>query len=74
MAGAPNFAAKAAMDSFAVSHAAELARFNIETSIVVAAASRVAWSARCRFAASPGVGRCGSLLRTRWCILAVVCF
>ena len=32
---APYFAAKAAMDSFAVSYAAELARFNIETSIVV---------------------------------------
>ncbi|MFF2328606.1 MULTISPECIES: SDR family NAD(P)-dependent oxidoreductase [unclassified Streptomyces] len=32
---APYFAAKAAMDAFAVSYAAELARFNIETSIVV---------------------------------------
>lgn len=32
---APYFAAKAAMDSLAVSYAAELARFNIETSIVV---------------------------------------
>lgn len=32
---APYFAAKAAMDSFAVSYATELARFNIETSIVV---------------------------------------
>ncbi|MEU3979241.1 SDR family NAD(P)-dependent oxidoreductase [Streptomyces sp. NPDC026672] len=32
---APYFAAKAAMDSFAVSYAAELARFGIETSIVV---------------------------------------
>lgn len=32
---APYFAAKAAMDSFAVSYASELARFNIETSIVV---------------------------------------
>jgi NAD(P)-dependent dehydrogenase (short-subunit alcohol dehydrogenase family) len=32
---APYFAAKAAMDALAVSYAAELARFNIETSIVV---------------------------------------
>ncbi|MCZ4100622.1 SDR family oxidoreductase [Streptomyces sp. So13.3] len=32
---APYFAAKAAMDSLAVSYAAELARFDIETSIVV---------------------------------------
>ena len=32
---APYFAAKAAMDAFAVSYAAELARFNVETSIVV---------------------------------------
>ncbi|RSM84671.1 oxidoreductase [Streptomyces sp. WAC 01325] len=32
---APYFAAKAAMDSLAVSYAAELARWNIETSIVV---------------------------------------
>jgi NAD(P)-dependent dehydrogenase (short-subunit alcohol dehydrogenase family) len=32
---APYFAAKAAMDSLAVSYAAELARFNIETTIVV---------------------------------------
>ena len=32
---APYFAAKAAMDSLAVSYAAELARFGIETSIVV---------------------------------------
>jgi NAD(P)-dependent dehydrogenase (short-subunit alcohol dehydrogenase family) len=32
---APYFAAKAAVDAFAVSYAAELARFNIETSIVV---------------------------------------
>ncbi|MEV7678442.1 SDR family oxidoreductase [Streptomyces sp. NPDC088341] len=32
---APYFAAKAAMDSLAVSYAAELARFNIETSIIV---------------------------------------
>lgn len=32
---APYFAAKAAMDSFAVSYAAELARFGIETSIIV---------------------------------------
>ncbi|MCF3965178.1 SDR family oxidoreductase [Streptomyces fuscigenes] len=32
---APYFAAKAAMDAFAVSYAAELARFNIETTIVV---------------------------------------
>jgi NAD(P)-dependent dehydrogenase (short-subunit alcohol dehydrogenase family) len=32
---APYFAAKAAMDSMAVSYAAELARFNIETTIVV---------------------------------------
>jgi NAD(P)-dependent dehydrogenase (short-subunit alcohol dehydrogenase family) len=32
---APYFAAKAAMDAFAVSYAAELARFGIETSIVV---------------------------------------
>jgi NAD(P)-dependent dehydrogenase (short-subunit alcohol dehydrogenase family) len=31
----PYFAAKAAMDSLAVSYAAELARFNIETTIVV---------------------------------------
>ena len=32
---APYFAAKAAMDAVAVSYAAELARFGIETSIVV---------------------------------------
>jgi NAD(P)-dependent dehydrogenase (short-subunit alcohol dehydrogenase family) len=32
---APYFAAKAAMDAFAVSYAAELARFDIETTIVV---------------------------------------
>ena len=32
---APYFAAKAGMDSLAVSHAAELARFGIDTSIVV---------------------------------------
>ncbi|MEU9011897.1 SDR family oxidoreductase [Streptomyces sp. NPDC048479] len=32
---APYFAAKAAMDSLAVSYAAELARFNIETTIIV---------------------------------------
>ncbi|WP_328852329.1 SDR family oxidoreductase [Micromonospora globbae] len=32
---APYFAAKAAMDSLAVSYAAELARFNIDTSIIV---------------------------------------
>src|SRR3954452_20765976 len=32
---APYFAAKAAMDSLAVSYAAELARFGIDTSIVV---------------------------------------
>jgi NAD(P)-dependent dehydrogenase (short-subunit alcohol dehydrogenase family) len=32
---APYFAAKAAMDSFAVSYAAELARFGVETSIIV---------------------------------------
>jgi NAD(P)-dependent dehydrogenase (short-subunit alcohol dehydrogenase family) len=32
---APYFAAKAAMDAFAVSYAAELARFGIETTIVV---------------------------------------
>jgi NAD(P)-dependent dehydrogenase (short-subunit alcohol dehydrogenase family) len=32
---APYFAAKAAMDALAVSYAAELARFNVETSIIV---------------------------------------
>jgi NAD(P)-dependent dehydrogenase (short-subunit alcohol dehydrogenase family) len=32
---APYFAAKAAMDAFAVSYAAELARFGVETSIIV---------------------------------------
>src|ERR687893_719673 len=32
---APYFAAKAAMDALAVSYAAELARFGIETSIIV---------------------------------------
>jgi NAD(P)-dependent dehydrogenase (short-subunit alcohol dehydrogenase family) len=32
---APYFAAKAAMDALAVSYAAEVARFGIETSIIV---------------------------------------